>query len=89
MVGYILTEVINYPRAKAVRFLCLTAIDIKGFDKFLAVIGEWVPFVKQVEEWAKGIGCVLSQIESPATWELFMKDYGYRRTHVYLDRELV
>jgi hypothetical protein len=86
--GFILTQIIDYPQAKALRFLCLMGVRIEGFQEFMAVIGDWLPFVRQVEEWAIGLGCVLSQIESPAAWELYMRDYGYKRGHVILDKEL-
>lgn len=87
--GLILTQIIEYPQSMALRFLCLTGVGVDGWQEFMSVIQEWLPFVKQIEDWARNLGCKLSQIECPAAWELYMRDYGYVRTHVLLDRELV
>lgn len=87
--GFILTQVIDYPKVKAVRFLCLRGVSVEGWHEFMSKIGDWLPFVKQVEDWALSLGCSLSQIECPATWELYLRDFGYKRGHVLLDRSLV
>lgn len=86
--GFILTQVIDYPRAKALRFLCLTGVRIEGWQAFMEVIDDWIPFTQQVEDWGKSIGCKRSEIECPATWEIYMRNYAYKRGHVLLDKEL-
>ena len=86
--GFILTQVLNYPQTLALRILCLMGVEIEGWQSFMACINDWIPFVRQVEDWAKGFGCTLSQIECPATWELYLRDMGYKRGHVLLDREI-
>lgn len=63
-------------------------VEIDGWQKFMTVIDSWIPFVRQIEEWGKGLGCTLSQIECPTTWELYLRDFGYKRGHVILDREI-
>lgn len=86
--GFILTQIINYPQSMALRFLCVMGVVIDNWLEFIKNIGSWLPFVKQIEGWAQSIGCVLSQIECPAAWELYMRDLGYKRGHVMLDKEL-
>lgn len=86
--GFILTQVLDYPQAKALRFICLMGIGIEGWQRFMSVIEEWVPFVTQIEDWGRSVGCSISQIECPATWELYMRFQGYSRSHVLLDKEL-
>ena len=86
--GFILTQILDYPQTKALRILCLMGVGIEGWQKFMGAICDWIPFVRQVEDWAKGLGCTLSQIECPATWELYLRDMNYKRGHVLLDREL-
>ena len=63
-------------------------VGVDGWRKFMERIGGWLPFVRQVEEWGHSIGCKLSTIECPSTWELYLKDYDYRRGHVLLHKEL-
>ncbi len=86
--GFLLTQIIPYPQTKAVRFLCCMGVDIDNWLEFIKRIGDWVPYVEQIEDWARGLGCTLSQIECPAPWELYMRDLGYKRGHVLLDKEL-
>lgn len=86
--GFILTQILNYPQTMALRIFCLMGIEVEGWRKFMMVINDWIPFVRQVEDWGKSLGCTLSQIECPATWELYLRNFGYKRGHVILDREL-
>lgn len=86
--GFIITQIVGYPKIKSLRFICLMGVGIEGWQKFMCAIGDWLPFVRQVEDWGKSIGCSLSQIECPAPWENYMTNYGYSRGHVILNREL-
>ena len=86
--GFILTQIIDYPRAKELRVLCLTGVEIEGPLAFLASIRDWIPHVKTLETHAVSIGCSLVQIECPAQWELLVKDFGYERGHVLLKKEI-
>ena len=86
--GFVLTQILDFPRAKELRILCLMGVRIEGPQAFLASIGSWLEFVKKVEDHGREIGCSLVQIECPATWELLVKDFGYERGHVLLKKEI-
>ena len=86
--GIVLTEIVQYPQAKTLRFICLTGIKVDDFSKFMAVIDDWLVFVNQIEEWGKSLGCVLSEIEGPQGWGALMKKYGYKCSHIILNKEL-
>ena len=86
--GFIITQILDYPRTKTLRIFCLMGVGVEGWKKFLTVINDWIPFVRQVEAWGKSLGCTLSEIECPSTWELYLGNFGYNRAHVLLDREI-
>lgn len=87
--GFILTQLIEYPQKKSLRFLCLMGVGVEGWLSFMKTIKDWLPFVKQIEDWSVEKGCSLSQIECPAAWQLYLRDIGYSRGHVLLDKELI
>ena len=87
--GFILSEIITWPRCKELRILCLMGVAIEGPAEFLQKIGGWLHLVKQVEDHARGAGCALVQIECPAQWELLLRDFGYERGHVLLKKEIL
>ncbi len=87
--GLLITEIVQYPQKRAVRIICLTGIEVDGWQKFVSVIEEWIPFTKQIESWGKSIGCSMSQIECPPTWELYLRDFEYKRGHVLLHKEII
>jgi len=86
--GFVLTQVLDYPQTKTLRIMCLMGVGVEGWQAFMEKIKDWVGFVRQIEDWGKSIGCSLSQIECPPTWEVYMNNYGYRRGHVLLNKEL-
>ena len=86
--GFILTQIIEYPQAKELRFLCLSGVKVEGWQAFVETIEDWIPFTKEVEDWGKSLGCSISQIECPATWEIYMRDFEYKRGHILLCKEL-
>lgn len=86
--GFILTQIIDYPQAKSLRFICLMGVGVEGWQEFIRVIDGWLPFTRQIEEWGLSMGCSLSQIECPAAWDLYLRNFGYSRGHVLLDKEL-
>jgi hypothetical protein len=86
--GFIITQILEYPAAKELRFICLTGVRVEGWQEFMETIGGWIPYTKQVEDWAESIGCTISQVECPAPWEVYLKDYEYRRGHVLLQKKL-
>ena len=84
-----LTTIIAYPQARTLSFFCLTGVRIQGWQQFLLHVNEWLPLIKGIEDWGITVGCTLFQIECPAPWERFLKEYGYAGTHVTLYKEAV
>lgn len=71
----VVTEVVVYPRAKAVRFW------LAGGD-----LGELKAMEKAVVAWAKGQGCDRAEILGRGGWERALE--GYARTCVALGRSI-
>lgn len=86
--GFLLSHVVIYPRAKTLKIFCCVGVGIDGPGKFISKIGEWIPSIAKIEEWAKSIGCNRSQIECPASWAIVLRDTAYKTTHIILDKDI-
>ena len=86
--GFILTQMLSYPHARTVRFMCAAGVGIDGPQEFVDQIKDWMPFMQQVEDWAYGLGCSLSQIEAPPQWAYYIKHAGYGSEHVLFSKRL-
>lgn len=73
-----LTRVVEFPGAKA----CEMAAAFGENSK------EWVGFIGEVEDWARGQGCGLMQPIGRPGWERVLKPFGYEKTHVLLEKKL-
>ena len=74
----LLTRVLVYPRLKSVEML--SAIGRERRD--------WTPFIAEIETWARANGCALMEALARPGWERVLAPYGYRKTHVLLEKRL-
>lgn len=86
--GFLLSQILEYPKARTLRFFCCMGVKIGGWQVFMTEIGGWLPFMAEAEEWGKHQGCSLSQIEAPQGWGLLIKNLGYNPTHVLFEKGL-
>lgn len=75
----LLTRIVEFPRMR----VC----------EMLAAVGEsrdetMVPFLADIEAWARRQGCLLMQPIARPGWERVFKPYGYVRTHSILEKRL-
>lgn len=71
----IVTEVIQWPRRRALSIVLATGADA----------GRWVTLLPKLEEFAKAQGCDLIEAWARPGWE---RVTGWRKTHVLLERDL-
>lgn len=76
--GVAITEIAVYPQRRICRFLCATGENMS----------EWVDFIDDIEKWGESMGCDGFQAECRPGWERVLKDKGYRKSHVILNKEL-
>lgn len=76
--GVAITEIAVYPQRKICRFLCATG---ENSD-------QWIGLIEQIETWALDNGCDGLQAECRPGWERLLKDFGYSKSHVILNKEL-
>tara|TARA_S200002703_G_C3695710_1_gene213645 strand:- start:299 stop:712 length:414 start_codon:yes stop_codon:yes gene_type:complete len=72
------TEVRQYPNFKVCDLRITTG---EQFEK-------WVGFMDDICDWAKSIGCKKMEVFARPGWERILKNYGYKKTHVQIEREL-
>jgi hypothetical protein len=72
------SEVVNRPLHRIWRVMILTGSQYE----------RWIPFVKHVEETARGLDCRYAESIARPGWERVMKPFGWKRTHVLLVKEL-
>lgn len=75
----LLTRVVDYPRLRACEMLA--AVGSEREETML-------PFLADIEAWARAQGCVLMQPIARAGWEKALSPHGYRKTHVMLEKRL-
>lgn len=71
----------------------VTTIEDSGSSKWLRVmwaggmdLDEWLHYLTSIEQWAKSIGCSHSVVIGRPGWEKKIKDMGYRKTSVTLEK---
>lgn len=74
----VIAEIASYPQLRECRILAATGENA----------GLWVHLVEQVEEWAMHHDCRKIVCIGRPGWEKSMKKYGYKKTHVYLEKDL-
>ena len=78
VMAILLTEIAVYSLSKVCRLIVCIGEDYKA----------WVGLIKQVEDWAKDMGCSEMEPLPRPGWEKVLKPLGYRKTHVVLNKEL-
>jgi hypothetical protein len=71
----LLTEIIVYPRKKALRFSSCVGKNWQN----------WAGFHEQIEEWGRAQGCDLFEVFAPRKWRHCFPEY--REYHVMLERK--
>ena len=71
--------------------VCITQIVIHPKYKYLEIVAfagsrESVGDLKQIEQWAKSIGCKTVQLEGRKGWKVLLKDY--KEKNIQLEKEL-
>jgi hypothetical protein len=74
----LLTRIATYPRLTVCELLACVGDDRVGWEHLLDAI----------EHWAKARGCALVQPIARPGWERVLKERGYRKTHVMLEKDL-
>ena len=75
----LMTRIVFYPQLKACQLL--------------AAVGEerdanMLPFMPDIEAWAKSQGCTLMEPIARAGWDRVLKPLGFVRTHVMLEKRI-
>lgn len=73
-----ITEIANYPHARVCRLLAATGEDIE-------VLKHMLP---KLEGWAKELGCDWIEPVCRAGYERALKEFGYRKQHIILEKKL-
>ncbi len=73
-----MTCIVKYPRAVDMRIIMMV-----GEDRAL-----WIHLLAKLEGYAKGLGCAKITGEARPGWEKILKPLGYKKTHVYLEKDL-
>lgn len=73
-VGCLVTEVLGYPRHKAL------SIFLLGGDDF----SEIVTLLDELKDYAVGVGCKTIEFYGRDGWEKTLKDYGFEKTHIVM-----
>jgi hypothetical protein len=72
------TEIIEYPRLKVCQILIVTG---EGMES-------WWEMIVGIERWARAKGCQAMKSDTRPGWERFLKEKGYVKTHVVLEKDL-
>lgn len=76
--GIAITEIAVYPQRKILKFLCATGDNVS----------QWLGHMDEIERWGEQRGCDGFQAETRPGWEKLLKDRGYTKSHVILNKEL-
>lgn len=78
IVGALITEVLDFPRKKACRYVTLGG-DLK--DAF--------PVIDQsISAWAKSLGCDRMELIGRRGWSRAIKNLGYNEAYVYVTKDI-
>lgn len=76
-----------------VRAVCVTTINIYPADKVCLIWlcagegrNEWIDLISDIEEWARGLGCLRTRIQGRPGWERVLSDYS--KTNIILEKRL-
>jgi hypothetical protein len=72
----VITEISQFPRIKLLRLLCCTGENSE----------QWVHLLKDIEDFGKIHGCEGFQAECRPGWEKVLKNLGYKKEHVILNK---
>lgn len=78
VLAIMLSEMRSYPHANIMRL-----IGVNGGD-----MSEWVGHMPQIERWAKIQGASVLEACAPMGWERVLKPFGFKKTHVVLEKPL-
>ena len=73
-VGCLLTEILGYPRSKAL------SIFLLGGDDFTEI----VQTLDELKEYAKGMGCKTIEFYGRDGWEKVLKPSGFEKIHIVM-----
>lgn len=76
--GLAITEIAVYPQRKICRFLCATGENYK----------DWFHHMEEMEKWGEKMGCTGFQAECRPGWERPLKEIGYSKSHIIMNKEL-
>lgn len=77
-VAILIARIVQFPRLRACELLAATGSEMT----------QWQDFIADIEEWARAQGCTLMQPVTRPGWERVLAKYGYRKTHVLLEKPL-
>lgn len=78
VLAIMLSEMRTYPNARVARL-----IGING-----GAMDSWVGHMPEIERWAKIGGANVLEACAPIGWERVLKPYGFKKTHVVLEKPL-
>lgn len=73
------TQILVYPRAKVCVILLLGGSHPE----------EWIHGIREIEDWARQLGCVETRIHGRRGWEKLLKPYDYVHESTVLVKELL
>lgn len=75
----LITHFVSYPRLKCCELMAAVGVDREA---------NMLPFMADIEAWAKTAGCKLMQPIARPGWERVLKPLGFVKTHVMLEKRL-
>lgn len=78
VLAVMLSEMRTYPTCNVARLIGINGGDMR----------EWVGHMSQIERWAKISGAAVLEATAPMGWERVLKPYGFKKTHVVLEKPL-
>ncbi len=72
--------------------VALTELETKGVCHITHLTGDrlrlWHSVIRDVEEWARSIGCTRMETLADERYEIVARRHGYEKTHILLEKEL-
>lgn len=78
IIAIAITELCNYPQLRECRVLAATGDDARTWDHL----------IEKIEAWATQQDCRKIVCITRPGWEKHLKEYGYKKTHIYLEKDL-
>ncbi len=73
-----MAQIITYPRLRDMRIFMMAGEEHEN----------WVHYIEKLEDYARSLGCAKITGEARPGWEKILTPMGYKKTHVYLERDL-